>query len=424
METTSHRLTPPATPPTAAPGPSGPDPRAPDADPRAPDPEANAPEPDRQDPAGHSAGHPPAGAAPVHRRTRGLDVLRGLVVGWLLVVVYTPTSGLRGHAAWFGWDHSDVFFPMFVLVAGMGLALQTRSGMRWGRLLRRFVVLVVLGLLVNAWLGAGADVSQLRIPGVLQRIALAGLAGAVVVALLRRRWEAVLAAALAVAVGWGVLLARASADCPGGLPTVEGCGTFVDVDRGLFGTAHVYAAGAAHHDPEGLVSTLGALATFLAGFAAARMLHALAARPAVVRSAALAAMAALWLAAFPLLLELQPVAKRLWTPSFLTVHAAGGIALLAVTVLVFDSARPAWLARALDVLSWPVVALGRNALVLWVGVFVVGKVLETTPAGPDGVPLGEHLLAVRGPTGFFALTAGTWLAVACAMHAARWHVRL
>ena len=67
---------------------------------------------------------PALGPAVRPRRLRGLDVLRGLVVGWLLVVVYTPTSGLRGHAAWFGWGHSDVFFPMFVLVAGMGLAAQ------------------------------------------------------------------------------------------------------------------------------------------------------------------------------------------------------------------------------------------------------------------------------------------------------------
>ena len=68
------------------------------------------------------------------------------------------------------------------------------------------------------------------------------------------------------------------------------------------------------------------------------------------------------------------------------------------------------------------VALGRNALVLWIGVFVVGEVLVTTTV--DGVPLGEHLLAERGAVGFFALTAGSWLAVASAMHAARWYVRL
>jgi len=351
-------------------------------------------------------------------------VLLGLLVGWLLVVMYTPTSGLRGHAAWFGWDHSDVFFPMFLLVAGMGLAAQTRRRVPWGRLLRRFVTLIALGLLVNAWLGAGPDLSQLRYTGVLQRIALAGLAAALVVAVLRRRWWAVGIAALATAVSWGLVLRAAAADCPGGLPTQQGCGTFYDVEVALFGAAHTYGIGTQTHDPEGLVSTIGALATVLAGYAAAALLLDLGDRTASVRSAVLLAMAAVWAGAFGLLLALQPVAKRLWTPSFLAVHVAVGIAVLALTVLVFDSDRPRWLTRGLDVVSWPLVALGRNALVLWIGVFVVGKALGSTPAGPEGLKLSEVLLAEHGPVGYFALTAGSWLAVASAMHAARWYVRL
>lgn len=363
-------------------------------------------------------------AAPAPARSRGLDVLRGLVVVWLLVVVYTPTTGLRGHAEWFGWDHSDVFFPMFMLVAGMGLAMQTRRGMPWPRLLRRFVALMVLGLLVNAWLGAGADLSQLRYTGVLQRIALAGLAGAVVVAVLRRRWAPVAAAAVVVALAWGLVLSAAADACPGGLPSIEGCGTFVEVERNLFGVAHTYGAGSHGHDPEGLVSTLGALATFLAGYAAAGLLHSLGRRAAGMRSAALLAMALGWAVLWPLFLQLQPVAKRLWTPSFVASHAALGIALLAVAVLVFDSDRPRWLQRGLDVLSWPLVALGRNALVLWIGVFVVGKVLQSTLVGPEQVSLGSSLLAEHGPVGYFAVTAGGWLLVASAMHAARWYVRL
>ena len=378
---------------------------------------------DRRPAAGPQAPPAPAGPPP-HRRSKGIDVLRGLVVGWLLVVVYTPTSGLRGHAAWFGWDHSDVFFPMFLLVAGMGLALQMRDGVRWGRVVKRFVVLLVLGLLVNAWLGAGPDLSRLRFTGVLQRIALAGLVGASVVALVRRRWEGALVAALVFAVGWGLLLSAASADCPGGLPTVEGCGTFYDVERALFGNAHTYGAGAQTHDPEGLVSTLGAVATFLAGYAAAGLLHQLRTRSAGLRAAALLALASLWALAWPLFLLLQPVAKRLWTPSFLAVHAAAGIAVLAVAVLVFDRHRPRELVRVLDVVSWPLVALGRNALVLWIGVFVVGKVLTATLVGPDQVPLGAHLVREHGPTGFSALMIGGWLAVASLMHASRWYVRL
>ena len=365
---------------------------------------------------------PPLTAA--KERSLGLDVLRGVVVGWLLVVVYAPATGLRGHAAWFGWDHSDVFFPMFLLLAGMGLAWQTTRRMPWQRLLRRFVSLMVLGLAVNAWLGAGPDVSQLRIMGVLQRIAVAGLVGAAVVALVRRRWWAVQGAAVATAVAWGVALAWEGSGCPGGLPTPEGCGTFYDLDLAVFGVAHTYGLGQAGHDPEGLASTLGALATFLAGYAAAALLYALKDRPVPLRVAGLFGLAGSWAVLFPLFLLLQPVAKRLWTPSFIAVHAALGIALLAAAVMLFDLPRSRWGHRAATAVSWPLVALGRNALLLWISVFVLGKVLQTTTVGTAAVPLGTHLLQEYGSWGYFLLTAGLSWSVAAAMHLSRWYVRL
>lgn len=159
------------------------------------------------------------------------------------------------------------------------------------------------------------------------------------------------------------------------------------------------------HDPEGLASTLGALATFLAGFAAARLHHRLRAWPVPARAGGLLALAAAWAVALPLFLLLQPVGKRLWTPSFVAVHAAAGIAALPLAVLLFDAPLRNRLLRGLrTAVVWPLVALGRNALVLWIGVFVVGKVLATTPVA--GGPLGKHLLATRGPVGYFALTAG------------------
>ena len=61
---------------------------------------------------------------------------------------------------------------------------------------------------------------------------------------------------------------------------------------------------------------------------------------------------------------------------------------------------------------------------LWVAIFVVGKVLQTTTVGPHDVPLGTWLLAGHGAPGYFLMTAGAWLLLASAMHAGRWYVRL
>jgi predicted acyltransferase len=274
-------------------------------------------------------------AQPVHRRARGLDVLRGLTVGWLLVVVHTPTTGLRGHARWFGWDHSDVFFPLFVLLAGMGLALQTRDRMPWGRLVRRFVVLVVLGLLVNAWLGAGPDLSAPAVTGVLQRIALAGLAGALVVAVLLRRWWAVLAAAGGhrarlgpAACGPPRRTARATCRRP------EGCGTFLSVDRELLGSPPTSTPPArSATTPEGRRVDARGAATFLAGYAARRCCTGCAHGGPVSAARRCSRWPVAGRSPGHCSRSLQPVAKRLWTPSFVASHAALGIAVLALAVL-------------------------------------------------------------------------------------------
>ena len=356
-----------------------------------------------------------------HRRSRALDVLRGLTIAWLVVVVFTPTTGWRGHAAWYGWDHSDVFFPAFLFVAGAGLAHQTREKpMPWLRLVKRFVTLVVLGLLVNAWLGAGADLGELRVPGVLQRIAVVGLGGAVVAWACRRRWDATLAVAALLAVGWSLLLAGAGADCPDGRPQRDpACGTFLDVDVALFGEGHVYHDGAQGHDPEGTMSTLGALATFLAGYSATRLL----ARHETItgRLAACLALAAAWgLLALPLL-ALQPLSKRLWTGSFVAVNAAGCLVVLALLVAVFDSNR----STVSRVVAWPIEAFGRNALVLWTGLFFVeGALQRTVVAGDPPLRLSAWFVEQHGAGTYFLVFAGGFLLVASAMHAVKWYVRL
>src|SRR5689334_24186203 len=123
----------------------------------------------------------PSSSATANVRSRAVDVFRGASLVWLAVLVLTPTTGWGGHSAWWGWRPDDAFFPAFLLISGVGLAYQTRDRYPWPRLARRFVILVLLGILLNAWLGDGADLSTLRYPGVLQRIAIVGLVGVAIV---------------------------------------------------------------------------------------------------------------------------------------------------------------------------------------------------------------------------------------------------
>ena len=340
----------------------------------------------------------------------------------LAVLVFTPWTGWRGHAPWWGWRPSDLFFPLFLTVAGAGLALQTKRGVPWGRVVRRFVSLIVLGLLVNALLGKGLDLSVLRFTGVLQRIALAGLLGAAVLAVARRRWIPVTAAAVGLSVAWGLLVLVASADCPAGRPSPNGCGTFHGTDKAALGEAHVYAGGDAGHDPEGLVSTLGATASLLAGTGALLLLDNRRSPTARARALTLAAVAAGWLALTAPLLLFAPFGKRMWTPAFVSVNAAGALLVLAILTIAFDSGAPEAVTRIRAAITWPFVAVGRNALLSWTSLFVIDHALAVTRSGDPS--LEAALLGSLGSYAYTAVLLIGWVAVWCVMHAARWHVRL
>lgn len=350
-------------------------------------------------------------------------MLRGATMVGLAVLVFTPWTGWRGHPIWWGWRPSDLFFPLFLTVAGAGLALQTKRGVPWERVLRRFVSLIVLGLLVNALLGAGLQLQILRFTGVLQRIALAGLLGAAVVAVARRRWLLVTAAAVGLAVLWGLVIVVAAADCPGGEPDRGGCGTLHWVDVAVLGRTHVYGEGTAGHDPEGLASTLGATASLLAGSGALILVTHRRFGSAMSRARVLTAMSAGWLALSPLLLLFAPFGKRMWTPVFVSLNAAGALAALALLTVLFDTPLTGVGQRLRAALAWPFVAVGRNALLSWTSLFLIDEALGSTRSRL-GDTLSDSLLATFGNYGYTFVMLGGWVAVWCAMHAVRWHVRL
>ena len=164
------------------------------------------------------------------------------------------------HAQWHGWTPTDLIFPFFLFIVGTSLAYALRrvradragegGPVPWavyGRIVRRTVVLILLGLLLNfSWslcsylLGGGQSptLTTLRLPGVLQRIAVVYLVTSLVVLHLGVRGQTVLVAALLL--GYWALLAwlpnphdyRANLSPAGNVVRV--------VDRAVFGEAHMY----------------------------------------------------------------------------------------------------------------------------------------------------------------------------------------
>lgn len=277
-------------------------------------------------------------AAP-RTRLASVDALRGLTVAAMLLVndpgdwghVYWPLD----HAEWNGCTPTDLIFPFFLFIVGVSIALafgpRLERGDARAPLLRsamgRALRIVLLGLAINllaAWLLPGRE---MRWPGVLQRI---GVCFAVTAALAiytpRRAWWAVLAALLA---GYAVLLHV------GGIAKWD---SLVDrVDGAVFGH-YVWDRNAATgqvHDPEGLLSTLPAIASTLLGLCAGAWLRAGARQALLLVGVAL--LAAGWLGSAVL-----PFNKNLWTPTFvLWTSGWATLALLACHALIDDRGWPA-----------------------------------------------------------------------------------
>lgn len=297
--------------------------------------------------------------------------------------VYAP---LR-HAAWHGWTFTDLIFPCFLWMVGVAVTLALGRRLArgetpraaWAHATRRAAILFALGVLLAAfpfgWLPAHHfSWATLRVPGVLQRIALCYLAAVAIVLRTGPRGQAVTAGGLLL--GYGLVLAwvPVPGHGVGGLEPVGNLPGWLDA-RLLSG--HTWSgAPAPGFDPEGLLSTLGALATTLLGVLAGHWLAG--SRPAGRMAAGLGVGGLALLGVGALLDRGQPINKNLWTPAFAVFMAGGATVLLAGFYWVIDGRG--WRRGAA-----PLVAFGANALFLFVLAGAVGRLLVFIRwAGPEG----------------------------------------
>jgi predicted acyltransferase len=313
---------------------------------------------------------------PRSERLVALDAFRGLTIAGMLLVnnpgtwsaVYPP---LR-HAEWHGWTPTDLIFPFFLFIVGITTHLSLASRERRGdprsavsrQILKRGVLIVLLGLGLAAFPFVPLErLTQVRIPGVLQRIGICYLAAAFLARGRSTRWVAWLAAVLLL--GYWALLGLVPT--PGtGIATwdVPDATLPAWLDRTLLG-GHLWTA-TRTWDPEGLLSTVPAVGTCLLGVLAGRWL----ARPTPLaeRLNGLFAAGALGVAVGAAWGWLFPINKNLWTSSY--VVFTGGMACTTLSVCLW----------AIDVRGWrgwarPFVTYGLNPMIAYVGSGLMARVL-------------------------------------------------
>ncbi|HJV55998.1 MAG TPA: heparan-alpha-glucosaminide N-acetyltransferase domain-containing protein, partial [Methylomirabilota bacterium] len=335
----------------------------------------------------------PPGPAP---RLVSVDVLRGLTVAAMVLVnnpgswrhVYWP---LR-HAEWDGFTPTDTIFPFFLFIVGVSipLALGTRleHGGRGlvGRVLRRSATIFALGLLLHAL--PFFHLATLRIPGVLQRIAVCYLLAALLVVLTggAAGWRLQAGVTAALLLGYWLLMTCVAP--PGGAAgDLSPAGNLAGyVDRLVLGP-HIWQV-SRFYDPEGVLSTLPAVATTLLGVLAGHWIRSDRPGRRVVAGLAIGGLAAtgagwLWGLTFP-------INKSLWTSSYALFMS--GLAALALAACYWSIEVRGWRGWAR-----PFVVLGLTALPLFFLSSFMARLLILIRVGPDGPRLQawlfDHLFA-------------------------------
>ncbi|MBU8869261.1 MAG: DUF1624 domain-containing protein [Gemmatimonadales bacterium] len=346
---------------------------------------------------------------PEPQRLISLDVFRGITIA-MMILVNNPGSWAHihpplRHAKWHGWTPTDLVFPFFLFIVGVSIALSFSRREKEGatrrdlvqKILTRTFLIFACGLFLN-WYPFGLPLSaeavasfslesiqeslaKLRIMGVLQRIALCYLAVGLIVTLVQRTRTRILC--VVFCLFFYEILMR--------FPLVSGwgAGSFALednlvrwLDLRLLGETHLWRGAGIPFDPEGILSTLPAIVTTLAGFFTGEFLRrdegeaANQVRPLLVWG--------LLIAGSGLLLGLlEPINKQLWSSSYMFLTA--GLAMVSLAGAIW----------AIDIRGWcswvkPAVVFGSNPLVVFVGSGLLARTLGLLRTG-EGISIQRWL---------------------------------
>ena len=280
-------------------------------------------------------------------RLESLDVFRGGTIAAMILVNNPGSSAAYAplkHASWHGWTFTDLVFPFFLWIVGVAITLSFARGKPLPQVVKRSALIFAIGLLLNGF--PYYNLSTIRIPGVLQRIAICYLIVATIFLFTKTRGRILWTIGL-LASYWVIMTA-------GGDFTVEN--NFAKYVDGLFLSGHMYSQ-TKTWDPEGIVSTLPAIATTLFGIFAGQMLKLR--RPDEEKAVWLFFTGNCLIFTGLMLSTWMPINKMIWTSSY-SVFTAG------LAFVVFACAY--WLT---DVKGWhkyakPFAIYGMNALALYV----------------------------------------------------------
>jgi predicted acyltransferase len=293
-------------------------------------------------------------------RMVSLDVFRGITIAGMILVnnpgTWNAIHSPLAHAEWHGLTPTDLVFPFFLFIVGVSITLALGRRAESGgsrrdlylKIARRTLIIFALGLVLAGF--PWYELSTLRIPGVLQRIAVCYLIASIIFLNTKWRMQAVIAAALLL-VYWSLMVLISAPGFNAGDLSMEG-NLAAYVDRTLLGR-HTWKP---LYDPEGILSTIPAIVTTLGGVLTGHWLRSRRSQMEKVAGmfvAGAACMVVGWAWGFWF-----PINKALWTSSYVPLTAGLALQFLAVCF---------WLVDIKGMRRWatPFLVLGSNALIIY-----------------------------------------------------------
>jgi predicted acyltransferase len=285
-------------------------------------------------------------------RFLSLDVFRGMTICFM-IIVNTPGSGAAPfapleHAAWFGFTPTDLVFPSFLFAVGNAMSFSMKKYFTQSnssfliKVFKRAALIFLFGYLMS-WAGSIdhingkwsiEPISQTRILGVLQRIALCYLFAALMIRYISSKTAIIVISVLLLFGYWFLLLIYGDPAAPYGMLT--NAGTYLD--KWALGDAHLYHGEGVAFDPEGFLSTLPSIVNVICGYYAGKFIQEKGKGYETISKLMLYGflfifLALCWNMSFP-------ISKKLWTSPFVLLTV--GIDLVIISALIY----------VIEILNW------------------------------------------------------------------------
>lgn len=328
------------------------------------------------------------------QRNLPLDVLRGMTVALMITVnnpgswsaIYAPFM----HSEWHGFTLTDLVFPTFLFVVGNALsfgwqkASSATAQVFFKKVLKRTAIIFLIGLLLNYFPFVEFEQSgmklknimELRIWGVLQRIAICYLLANVMLYYLNK--TGLMICSMIILLGyWAMLYFLGSASDPYSLE-----GNFAGMlDLKLFDPQNLYSGFGIPFEPEGVLSTFPATINVIAGYAAGRFIqmggsHKITAVKMSAAALLILLIASVWNLTFP-------INKPIWSSSYALLSIGWDLLILAFLIFLIDVLRfKKW--------TYFFEVFGKNPLFIYILSWVVIDLLYLIPIADTTIASYVH----------------------------------